>query len=261
MTRPSPAEPGWRRWGGDGPLVVLVHGVVASSRTWWRVGAALAERGWSVLAVDLPGHGAAAPLDGVLDLGGLTDGLVGALDAAGVTRPVPVLWGHSLGALVVMEAARRVPGLADRLVLEEPPGREVNFAEVARGVRADVTAARADLAGFLDRQRYDHPEWADGDVAAREDVARCDVDTVAASIEGGLAFDLVALARELGVPALLLAASPSHGSVLAGAERAEVFAALPAAGVVEFDAGHCLHRERFDDYLSAVTGWLGPPGA
>ena len=110
-----------RRWGGAGPQVVLVHGLVASSRTWWRVGAALAERGWSVLAVDLPGHGAAPPLDATLDLRGLAQALVHTLDAAGVAQPVPVLWGHSLGALAVMEAARRAPGLAERVVLEEPP--------------------------------------------------------------------------------------------------------------------------------------------
>lgn len=215
-----------------------------------------------MLAVDLPGHGAGAPLDGGLDLGldGLADRLVRTLDAAGVGRPVPVLWGHSLGALLVMAAVRRDPGLAQRVVLEEPPGQQgVDFAEVARGVRDDVAAARADLPAFLDRQRRDHPEWADGDVAAREDVARCDAEAVAAAIEGGLVFDLAGLTRELRVPALVLAAAPDRGSVLADPERAEVFAVLPAGVVVELDGGHCLHRERFDDYLAAATAWLGPP--
>jgi pimeloyl-ACP methyl ester carboxylesterase len=42
----------------SGPLAVLVHGVTSSSRTWWRVGPALARRGFRVLAVDLRGHGA-----------------------------------------------------------------------------------------------------------------------------------------------------------------------------------------------------------
>ena len=261
MGRADVSELGLRRWGRTGPLVVLVHGVVASSRTWWRVGAALAEHGWSVLAVDLPGHGTAPPLRGMPDLGGLADGLVRALDTAGVARPVPVLWGHSLGALVVMEAARRVPGLAERVVLEEPPGRRgVDLVETARGVRAEVAAARADLSGFLERQRQDHREWAEGDVAAREDVALCDAEAVAAALERGLGFDLVGLARQLPVPALLLAAAPQRGSVLAEPERAEVFAALRQGRVVELDGGHCLHRERFDDYLGAATGWLGVPG-
>ena len=37
-----------RTW-GDGPLALLVHGVTSSSRTWWRVGPALAGRGYLVV--------------------------------------------------------------------------------------------------------------------------------------------------------------------------------------------------------------------
>ncbi|MBA3290388.1 MAG: alpha/beta fold hydrolase, partial [Actinobacteria bacterium] len=46
-----------RRWTGRGGRAVLVHGVTAWSATWWRIGPALAERGWDVTAVDLRGHG------------------------------------------------------------------------------------------------------------------------------------------------------------------------------------------------------------
>ncbi len=45
-------------WGdpADRPLV-LIHGVTASARIWWRIGPALAAGGRRVVAVDLPGHG------------------------------------------------------------------------------------------------------------------------------------------------------------------------------------------------------------
>ncbi|MEO8510176.1 MAG: alpha/beta fold hydrolase [Chloroflexota bacterium] len=35
------------------PTVLLVHGITASSGTWWRVAPALVDAGWQVLAVDL----------------------------------------------------------------------------------------------------------------------------------------------------------------------------------------------------------------
>nr|BFE86321.1 hypothetical protein GCM10020093_089220 [Planobispora longispora] len=44
-------------WGSGDRVAVLIHGIMASSRCWWRVGPALAERGYRVVAVDLPGHG------------------------------------------------------------------------------------------------------------------------------------------------------------------------------------------------------------
>ena len=45
-------------WGdpADRPLL-LIHGITASARIWWRVGPALAASGRRVVAVDLPGHG------------------------------------------------------------------------------------------------------------------------------------------------------------------------------------------------------------
>ena len=42
-----------RDGGSDAPLAVLVHGVTGWWKTWWRVGPALADRGWRVVAVDL----------------------------------------------------------------------------------------------------------------------------------------------------------------------------------------------------------------
>jgi pimeloyl-ACP methyl ester carboxylesterase len=43
---------------------VLVHGVTASARTWWRVGPWFAENGWRVVAVDLRDHGASPRMRG-----------------------------------------------------------------------------------------------------------------------------------------------------------------------------------------------------
>lgn len=46
---------------GSGPLAVLVHGTGAATHTWRDLGPRLAER-WTVLAMDLPGHGFTEPL-------------------------------------------------------------------------------------------------------------------------------------------------------------------------------------------------------
>jgi alpha-beta hydrolase superfamily lysophospholipase len=47
-------------WDPDGPArgrVALLHGMMSTAATWWRIGPALAAMGWSVDALDLPGHG------------------------------------------------------------------------------------------------------------------------------------------------------------------------------------------------------------
>ncbi|HEY5088630.1 MAG TPA: alpha/beta fold hydrolase, partial [Polyangia bacterium] len=47
------------RTGGSGPVMLLVHGMAGSSATWRHVMPALAEH-FTVVAPDLPGHGASA---------------------------------------------------------------------------------------------------------------------------------------------------------------------------------------------------------
>jgi pimeloyl-ACP methyl ester carboxylesterase len=46
-------------------------------------------------------------------------------------------------------------------------------------------------------------------------------------------------------------------SVFAGDARLELVAKLPSnAKLVEIDAGHTIHRDRFDDYMAAILDWL-----
>lgn len=96
------------------PTVVFIHGVVADHSVWILQSRWMANHGWNVLAVDLPGHcrsegeapstvEAAAEFIGAL------------LDAAGVKRAA--LIGHSWGSLIALEAAARLKERVSHLVL------------------------------------------------------------------------------------------------------------------------------------------------
>ena len=115
------------RMAGEGPAVVLIHGMAGSSRTWRDVMPLLA-RHFTVIAPDLLGHGESAKPLGDYSLGayasGLRDLLVGAL---GIERATLV--GQSLGGGVVMQLAYQHPELCERLVLVGSGGlgREVSW--------------------------------------------------------------------------------------------------------------------------------------
>lgn len=89
---------------GEAPPLLLVHGVGAARLVWAPVLAPLAER-YHVLAVDLPGHGASAPLPAGADAGcaALAARLGTVLAALGVLRPHVA--GNSLGGWVALELA------------------------------------------------------------------------------------------------------------------------------------------------------------
>jgi pimeloyl-ACP methyl ester carboxylesterase len=102
----------------DGPVVVLVHGLVSDSSTWQPAISALAGRGIRVIAPDLFGHGASdkppcTPTTYSLD--GFSHSLRALLDSLGVARATLV--GHSLGGAIAMHFAYHHPAHAERLAL------------------------------------------------------------------------------------------------------------------------------------------------
>jgi len=107
--------------GAAAPVSLLLHGITGWWRTWWRVGPALAERGWRVIAVDLRGHGTSPPIDGAATAESLAAEVAATMEAFGVTR-LDALIGHSLGAAIAMELLHLRPAIARRAVLEDPPG-------------------------------------------------------------------------------------------------------------------------------------------
>ena len=96
------------------PTVVLVHGALNDHSVWAQQSRALAARGFAVLAPDLPGHGRSTG-PALRSVEALADWLLALLDAAGVGRAL--LAGHSMGSLVVLEAAQRAPQHASGLAL------------------------------------------------------------------------------------------------------------------------------------------------
>src|SRR5918992_2390012 len=102
------------RSAGEGPVVVLIHGIAGSTRTWSRVMPALAER-YTVVAPDLLGHGQSAKPRGDYSLGAYASGIRDLLVALDVDRATFV--GHSLGGGVAMQLAYQFPERCERLAL------------------------------------------------------------------------------------------------------------------------------------------------
>jgi pimeloyl-ACP methyl ester carboxylesterase len=96
------------------PTVVFIHGVLADHSVWILQSRWLANHGWNVLAVDLPGHCRSAG-EAPSSVEEAADFVAALLDAAGVKKAALV--GHSWGSLIALEAAARLQERVTHLVL------------------------------------------------------------------------------------------------------------------------------------------------
>src|SRR3954447_25410607 len=107
------------RTAGSGPPVVLIHGMLNSSRHWEAVARRLAAD-HTVIAPDLIGHGDSATPRGDYSIGAHAASIRDLLAAIGVGRASIV--GHSLGGGVAMQFFWQFPQRVERLALVSSGG-------------------------------------------------------------------------------------------------------------------------------------------
>jgi pimeloyl-ACP methyl ester carboxylesterase len=113
------------RTAGNGPVVLLIHGMAGSATTWKHVMPALSEE-FTVVAPDLLGHGRSDKAPDDYSLGAFASQLRDLLVALDHERATVV--GQSLGGGIAMQLAYQYPERCERLVLVGSGGlgREVN---------------------------------------------------------------------------------------------------------------------------------------
>jgi pimeloyl-ACP methyl ester carboxylesterase len=129
---------------GEGPPLVLLHGIGMSKEVWRPVVPLLA-REREVIAVDMPGFGASPP--GPRTLGGLADAVATFVSSLGIDRPHVA--GNSLGGGVAL--ALGAAGHARSVCAVSPvgfaAGREIAFARAVLTLTRLLAPAAPVLAG------------------------------------------------------------------------------------------------------------------
>ncbi|HEY3507133.1 MAG TPA: alpha/beta fold hydrolase [Actinocatenispora sp.] len=220
-------------WGTGDRIAVLVHGITSDATGWSGIGPALADRGYRVLAPDLPGHGY-SPRAERYTLNAAADEL-----AAAVPAEPALAIGHSLGGLLLSMVEGRIRPA--RTVYEDPAWIPAASPEM-------MAAFRAQKQWTIDDLRAADPGWPEAryeDELAR--LARWD-ETMTDSLTG-MGFE----PDEPKRPALLLAVErdalidPDHAESL----RTKGFTVRTLAGV-----GHSAHRDDPAGFLAAIDAWL-----
>src|SRR6478752_8080226 len=131
------------RVAGTGPPVVLIHGMVNSSRHWEEVALRLATD-HTVIAPDLIGHGDSATPRGDYSLGAHAAVIRDLLSALGIDRATMV--GHSLGGGIAMVFFWQFPERVERLALVSSGGLGDEVSPLLRSAALPGASALISLA-------------------------------------------------------------------------------------------------------------------
>jgi pimeloyl-ACP methyl ester carboxylesterase len=257
---------------GEGPLLVLLHGIASTADTWSPVVAGLAAR-HTVIAPDLLGHGQSAKPRGDYSLGAYASGVRDLIAALGHDRGTVV--GHSLGGGIAMQFAYQFPERVERLVLIASgglgrevhpilraatlPGSELVLALLGGAwLRATGGAVGATLTRLGLRTGEDLTGVTSGIGSLADAGARSAfVHTARAAIDAGgqrvSATDRLYLAAKL--PTLIVWGG--RDPIIPAEHGRAAHAAIPGSRLEIFeDAGHFPHREHPVRFVSALEDFV-----
>ncbi|HEX9052094.1 MAG TPA: alpha/beta hydrolase, partial [Anaeromyxobacter sp.] len=209
--------------------VVLVHGAGASSADWPAELRALPGR--RVLALDLPGHGAAPgpPGASIVERAAAVEAL---LDAEGIAAAVVA--GHSMGGAVALTLALERPARVAGLVLVAT-GARLRVAPDALALSASPEGLALAAGAMADRSCG--PGASDETRAARaREIAATPPGLLHADLSACDAFDVMARLGELRVPALVVCGTedrltpPRYAAFLAERIAGARLVQVPGAG-------------------------------
>ncbi|MFB7587133.1 alpha/beta fold hydrolase [Streptomyces sp. NPDC056169] len=228
-------------WGSGDRIALLVHGIMADHRTWRRVGPDLAARGYRVIAVDLRGHGASARAAGPEAYGpeDYADDLVENLPAG-----AELAVGHSLGGLALLRAVERLAPA--RAVYSDPAWH-------LRGGPAGYVPELFVRGKSLSRDLVQgfNPRWSDEDVDTEMESVRVWDERSAYGLVDVTGTDMWPVRP--AVPSLVALADPSP---LISADDATMLEGRGFTLRTVAGAGHTIHRDDFDGFMSALDGWI-----
>jgi pimeloyl-ACP methyl ester carboxylesterase len=196
----------YRIYGHGEPAVVLIHGWACNENYWNAQTPALTAAHYTVVLVDLAGHGASGKNRTDWSMGNYGE------DVASVVRQLPqrqvVLVGHSMGGLVALEATRRI---GDRVIgiiavdalmsIGQPPRPQ-------KQIETRVDAFRKDFIGetrkFVAASLFPKSANAQFVNKVAYDMSLASPAVAVASMEALLSTDLAPIVADIHVPVMAI---------------------------------------------------------
>lgn len=254
------------RSGGDKPTLIMAHGMTDMGLCWTRVADGLRHK-YDVVMYDARGHGQSDTTENGHDPEQRAEDLRGLCTTLGLRNSL--LLGHSMGAMTVGILAAKYPELARAIVLEDPPmpasltqtptpaqlaTLETEWNKWKAEVIENRNRTQEELVSMCRRKsawwhELEITPWATAKRLVNPQVFNT------ANLRMSNWWQYLA---QVTCPLLVITADVQRGALINETVADELRATLPdSAMLVRLPgAGHSVHREQFDRYMSLMTDFF-----
>jgi len=240
---------------GEGPPLVMLHGLSSSSVDWFPVTPMLAAR-FRLILIDLRGHGLSSlPRSRDYRIKRMAEDVWAVVDHLGLEQTA--MLGLSLGGCVTIQSAILHPERLSKIVLVNTFAklRGTGLKGLRRNAGRLVTALQGmdKLATVVASSLFTDPEIR---AFAEERLRRNDVRAILRTMMGLSRLNLLSDLPKITAPALVMIGDRDKTVPRRCAE--DLLAGLPRAQLVEVaDAGHALPFDQPDEFIRHTIDFLG----
>jgi pimeloyl-ACP methyl ester carboxylesterase len=257
VTLDDGAQTTLERWGERGPIMLCIHGMTSSRKSWERFAEHYADRA-RVYAYDQRGHGDSANVTGPMTLHRSLLDLYNVLDT--IREPVDVLAGHSWGGAVAILGGRRFD--VRRVIAADPMIRQADnpwYDEFLADLKS-LFAHKGDARDVRVEEEYAQLGWGRIDVERKKHAVRSMTLQPIERLRDENPPETWDLRRDLEQypkPLLLAMADASESIVPIDDLKYVRERGGPNVAIRVFEGqGHNLHRTDFDRFVEEVDTFL-----
>jgi pimeloyl-ACP methyl ester carboxylesterase len=169
-----------------------------------------------------------------------------------------------MGAMTALVFAGLYPDVPKAILLEDPPSFWMSTAasreetETRRAGMKDWLASLKDKTReeLIEGQRQETPQWSQQELELWAE-SKLRVSPNALKLFVAEEKDWPGLLSKITCPVLLIRADPDRFAIVTSEAAEHLQSLLPQVRIAHIaNAGHCIHRDQFDDYMSDVKAFL-----